>query len=96
MVRVEGRRGGGGGGEEEARESQLDLRSNTWPGPNSQTPHPARIKFHTSREGGRVGVGGEGGGGEGSVSCANSGEQDERGGGRGGQNITSSSFLVFF
>lgn len=29
--------------------SQLDVTSNTWRGPNSQTLHAAEIKFHTRR-----------------------------------------------
>lgn len=29
--------------------SQLDVTSNTWLGPNSQTLHAAEIKFHTRR-----------------------------------------------
>lgn len=32
--------------------SQLDVTSNTWRGPNSQTLHAAEIKFHARRRGG--------------------------------------------
>lgn len=34
-----------------ASAAQLDVTSNTWQGPNSQTLHAAGIKFHTKRGG---------------------------------------------